>query len=84
MSKDSKGKSFFVNIEGKEHPWDKDTITVAEIAELGGWDPSKGVIEVDRDNNERTIPPEEVVQIKPGHGFGKKHVWKRGCLCDLV
>ena len=39
---------------------------------------SQGVIEVDKDNNERTLAPGEVIQIKPGLGFGKKHRWKRG------
>ncbi len=72
------GPKYFVNIEGKKHPWNKDTITTEEIAELGGWDVAVGVIEVDRDNNERTLAPGEVVQLKPGHGFAKKVRWKRG------
>ena len=72
------GPKYFLNIEGTEVPWDRDTITTEEIAQLGGWDVSQGVIEVDRDNNERTLQPGEVVEVKPGHGFGKKHKWKRG------
>ena len=36
------------------------------------------MIEVDKDNNERTLAPGEVIEIKPGQGFGKKHLWKRG------
>lgn len=73
-----KGPKYFLNIEGEEIPWDQDTITTEQIAALGGWDPSQGVIEVDRDNNERTLAPGEIVEVKPGHGFGKKHRWKRG------
>ena len=73
-----KGPKFFVNIEGTEYPWDKDTITTEEIITLGGWDPSLGVIEIDKDNNERTLQPGEVVDLKPGHGFSKKIRWKRG------
>ena len=73
-----KGPKFFVNIEGTEFPWDKDTITIQEIITLGGWDPSLGVIEIDKDNNERTLQPGEVVDLKPGHGFSKKIRWKRG------
>lgn len=75
---DNAGKKFFVNIEGNELPWYQDTITTEQIAQLGGWDVSQGVIEVDDDNNERTLQPGEVIQLKPGHGFGKKHKWKRG------
>jgi hypothetical protein len=36
------------------------------------------VIEVDQENVERTLAPGEVIEVKPGHGFGKKHRWKRG------
>ncbi len=72
------GPKYFVNIEGDEHPWPSETITTEQIAQLGGWDPSAGVIEIDRDNNERTLQPGEVVQLKPGHGFSKRIQWKRG------
>lgn len=73
-----KGPKYILNIEGVEVPWEKDTITTEEIAQLGGWDASQGVIEVDQDNVERTLAPREVIEIKPGHSFGKKHRWKRG------
>ena len=73
-----KGPKYFLDIEGQEVAWDQDTITTEQIAELGGWNISQGVIEVDQHNNERTLVPGEVVEIKPGYGFGKKHLWKRG------
>lgn len=72
------GKTFFLDIEGVEHPWHQDTITTEEIAQLGGWDVSAGVIEIDKDNNERTLASGEVIELKPGHGFAKKIRWKRG------
>jgi hypothetical protein len=75
---DNAGKKFFVIIEGREHPWNHDTITTEQIAQLGGWDVTQGVIEVDEDNNERTCARDEVIHHKHGHGFGKKHKWKRG------
>jgi hypothetical protein len=34
-NEDAKGPKYFVDIEGKEYPWDKDTITVPEIRTLG-------------------------------------------------
>jgi hypothetical protein len=74
----AKGPKYFLDIEGEEVPWDKDTITTEEIIQLGGWDASQGVIEVDQHNVERTLAPGEVIEVKPGHGFGKKHRWKRG------
>jgi hypothetical protein len=76
-----RGPRFILNIEGREIPWNKPTITTEEIAQLGGWDPSQGsqgVIMVDKHNNERTLAPGEVVQLKPGLGFGKRIRWKRG------
>lgn len=73
------GPTYFINIEGLGLvEWDRDTITTEEIANLGGWSPSQGVIEIDVDNNERQLAPNEVVHLKPGQGFGKKHRWKRG------
>ena len=65
-------------IEGKEFPWPYDEITTKQIAELGGWDPSLGVIEIDAENNERTLAPDEVIKVTPDLNFGKKHRWKRG------
>lgn len=73
------GKKYFVNIEGTEHPWNKDTITVPEIRELGGWDSSQPILEVNlEDNTERTVADDEIVKLKPGHGFSKKVRFQRG------
>ena len=69
---------FCLNIEGKNMPWDHETITPKQIAELGGWDISEVVIEVDECNNERQLALDEVVILRPGIGFGKRHLWKRG------
>ncbi len=78
QTQDQTGAKYLLNIEGNDIPWDQDTITTEQIAELGDWDISQGVIEVDKDNNERTLAPGEIIEIKPGQGFGKKHQWKRG------
>lgn len=69
---------FILCIEGDSHRWLKSTITMEEIAALGGWDPSQGVIEVDKDQNERQLKPGEVITLKPGFSYGKKLCWKRG------
>jgi hypothetical protein len=72
------GPRFFVDTEGTLHPWPKQTITTEEIAQLGGWSTSIGVIEIDADNNEHTLQPGQTVDIKPGQGFSKKIKFKRG------
>ncbi len=78
----NKGKKYKVCIEGNKRDWDKPVITTEEIAILGGWDPSAGVLEIDNDNNERQLQPNEVVELKPGHGFSKKICWQRGLTCE--
>lgn len=73
------GPKYAVNVEGVDHDWPTATITVGEIRELGGFAETDPVIEVDlKDNSERTLGEDEVVDIKPGIGFGKKIKFKRG------
>jgi len=69
---------YFVDTEGTIHEWDHPTITTEQIEKLGGWGASEGVIEIDQHNNERTLKPGEVVELKPGHAFAKKVRFKRG------
>jgi hypothetical protein len=71
------GPKYFVTIEGIEHPWNQPTITTEQLAALGGWG-AEGVIEVDKDNVERTLTAGELIELKPGHGFAKKIRWQRG------
>ena len=68
-----------VDIEGAYKPWDKDTITPKEVAALGGWDISQGVVLIDlEDGTERTLEPGEEIKLRPGIGFSKKIRFKRG------
>ena len=72
------GAKYSICIEGKIFEWSKKTITTEEIIQLGGWDASQGAIEVDKDQNERTLVSGEVINLKPGHNFCKKLRFKRG------
>ena len=68
-----------INVEGVVKPWDKPTITVAEIRQLGDFPTDQPVLEVNlHDQSERTLAEDEVVELKPGHGFAKKVGFKRG------
>ena len=79
MAQQQEYPKFEVDIEGEFKPWDKDTITTEEVATLGGWDVSLGVVLIDlEDNTERTLQPGEVVKLGPDIGFSKKHKFKRG------
>lgn len=72
------GPKFSLDIEGQLVPWDRDTITTEEVIALGGWDASQGAILIDKENNERTLRPGEVIPVQPGLGFSKKVRFKRG------
>lgn len=68
-----------VDIEGAFKPWDKDSITAEEVAALGGWNVSEGVVLIDlEDGTERNLEPDEVIKLRPGIGFSKKIRFKRG------
>ena len=70
---------FEIDIEGALKPWYKDTITTEEIADLGGWDVSEGVVQIDLgENTERPLRPHEVVKLQPGMAFSKKIRFQRG------
>lgn len=78
---EGQGPKYFINIEGldEEKEWSQETITVAEIRDLAGWDDSQPVLEVDLETNEEvTLDDDTIVTLKPGHGFAKKVKFKRG------
>ena len=73
------GPVFLLWIEDKEFQWPEPTITTEQIAELGGWDPSLGVQQIDRATNEaRTLKPGEAIDLKDLKTFAKKIGWRRG------
>jgi hypothetical protein len=73
------GPKYFVDLEGVEKSWHEATISVPQIRELAGWDDSQPVVEVNLDDNtEITLDESAVVTLKPGHGFAKKILFKRG------
>lgn len=73
------GPKYFVNLEGVDEPWNEPQITVPQIRQLGGWDTSQPVVEVNlEDNTERTLAETDVVTLQPGLGFAKKIKFQRG------
>ena len=66
-------------IEGEAYRWLEPTITTEQVAELGGWDTSVGVQQIDLATNEaRTLKPGEIVDLKKIKTFAKKIGWRRG------
>lgn len=72
------GQKFFVNIEGTEYPWPKDTITTAEIRVLGNLPGNLPIVEEYPNGTERTLGESETIKLKPGHRFGAASRYKRG------
>jgi Multiubiquitin len=73
------GPTYEVNLDGDVRSWPKPTITVSEIRGLAGWAADQPVVMVDlKTNDERDLREDEVIDLKPGHGFSKKVKFKRG------
>jgi hypothetical protein len=73
------GPKYHIDIEGTLFPWDEETITTEQIINLGGWTTNQGGIMIDLDTNvEVTLQPGQIIELRPGLGFSKKHKFKRG------
>jgi hypothetical protein len=73
------GPKYHIDIEGTLFPWDEETITTEQIINLGGWTANQGAIMIDMATNiEVTLQPGQIIELKPGLGFSKKHKFKRG------
>jgi hypothetical protein len=71
-------KKYYVNIEGTEYEWEKETITTAELRSLGNLPIDLPVVEEFPDGTERTLSEGEVIELKPGHRYGRAPKFKRG------
>jgi hypothetical protein len=79
MSDDSNHLKYDVNIEGTIYPWAHHEITPAQIRELGHLPENEPVLEVHLETNEeRTLPDDRPVELRPGIGFAHKVEFKRG------
>ncbi|MEK6272842.1 MAG: hypothetical protein AABM42_09365 [Actinomycetota bacterium] len=78
MAPKTKSK-YHIEIEGTIYDWNEETITVPQLRDLGDLPADVPVIEVDlKDQSERELAADEVIQLKPGQGFSKKLGYKRG------
>jgi hypothetical protein len=71
-------KKYYITIEGKEYPWMKSTVTTADIRSLGKLPTDVPVVEEFPDGTERTLAENEVIELKPGHRYGRAPKFKRG------
>jgi hypothetical protein len=79
LDNEGQGPKYTVDIEGIDYSWHKDTISVPEIRELGQLSGPEPIVEVNlKDNSERVLPEDAVIELKPGRGFARKVRFKRG------
>lgn len=78
MTEAAKTEKYELDIEGKFYDWPESSITVPQLIQLAGWPAGTQVLEIDNDNNQETIAPDAVIELKPGHGYAKKHKFQRG------
>jgi hypothetical protein len=76
MTAESGAVQYEILIEGQAHPWDNDTISVADIRELGNLPANAPLVEENlRDGTERTLAEDEV--LRPGRLEEGKRPTKR-------
>lgn len=74
-----KRTKYEINVEGTLYDWDKPTINVPELRQLGNLPADQPVVRVDlKANAEETLLEDAVIELKPGQGFGRKVSFKRG------
>jgi hypothetical protein len=82
MNATAEGSRYQVNIEGTIHAWNKGSISVAEIRELGGFPPNSPVVAVDLTDNSRTPLPEDathdLVALESGKPLVKRMCFAKG------
>ncbi len=75
------GARYEVSIEGQTHPWGRDTISVAEIRELGGFPADCQVVAVSLVDGEQRVLDEDAVHemppLEPGKPVVKRMNFKR-------
>ena len=80
-SAESMGAPYEISIEGQTHPWGRDTISVAEIRELGDIPQDARIVAVDLVEGEERVLDEDAVHeippLKPGKPVVKRTNFKR-------
>jgi hypothetical protein len=72
------GKFYAFFVDDREFHIHQPTITGGEIMDLAGIPREVGLVLIEEDGTQRNIPPEEVIELKPGRRFKKAPRFKRG------
>jgi hypothetical protein len=72
------GSKYYINIEGSEYLWDKDTISVQEIRTLGNIPADQAIVQENPDGTEVTLAENQIIELQPGHRYGRAAKYRRG------
>jgi hypothetical protein len=72
------GKKYYINIEGKEYPWDSETISVGDMRTLANLPRALPIVEEFPNGTEKTLVAGDTILLKPGHRYGRAPKFKRG------
>lgn len=75
---EQKGKFFTLFVDNREFHVDEPTITGAQIMGMAGIPLEVGLVLIEDDGTQRPVPPDEVIELKPGRRFKKAPRFKRG------
>ena len=78
MAKEDAGKTYYINIEGREYLWDSETITVKRLRTLAKLSAGLPIVEEFPDGTEKTLLDSDTILLKPGHRYGRAPKFKRG------
>jgi len=72
------GKFYTLFVDGTEYSISTSKITGAQVMALAGIPMDAGLLLIEGDGTQRTVLPEEVIELGPGRRFGKAPRYKRG------
>lgn len=75
---EAQGQFYTFEVDGREFRVETPTITGAQIMALAGIPQEQGLILIEDDGTQRTVSPDEILELRPGRRFKKRPRFKRG------
>jgi hypothetical protein len=72
------GPTYFVEVDGAEYEFDHEPVTGGEIMDKAGIPRDQGLLELLEDGQQRQVPVDEEIELKPGKRFKKRPRFRRG------
>jgi len=73
-----KGKKYYFWVDGVEHIVQDESLTVAQIKEIGGVPADLPLLLLNEDGSEEALRDDMIIELKPGRRFARAPRFKRG------